>query len=134
MLGARSGGTSTPRKAPWPDDQVADRLAALDALVLDREVARPSRAAWRTGRVRSGLRPTPFERRREPGTSSAATIGNAAEDGSPGTTTSARAQLRLAAQRDHPARARRPRPHLGAEMAQHVLAVVARGGAAPRRG
>ncbi len=39
--------------------------------------------------VRSGFRPTFSTTTREPGTSSAATIGKAAEDGSPGTSTGA---------------------------------------------
>jgi hypothetical protein len=67
-------------------DQVADRLAASVrgsrgsdvAAHLDQRLDEP---------VRSGLRPTSRIVTSEPGTSSAATIGKAAEDGSPGTRT-----------------------------------------------
>ena len=38
MLGACSHGTSTPRSAPYVDDQVADRLAALHPAVLGDDV------------------------------------------------------------------------------------------------
>ena len=75
---------------------------------------------------RSGLVMTPSTTMSEPGTISAATIGNAAEDGSAGTTTG------VGLSSGRPTRSmRRPSPsgvdlHLGAEMGQHLLGVVAR--------
>ena len=72
-------------------------------------------------------------RMRDPATSSAATARKAAEDGSPGTATSAAARCGLARERDDPAGAGRLHGHRGAEMAQHVLAVVAGGSGSSMR-
>ena len=64
--------------------------------------------------------------RSEPSTIKAATIGNAADDGSAGTTTSSAVQFGLAGQRDLAAMAAFPRrDDLGAEMLQHQFGVVA---------
>ena len=69
--------------------------------------------------VRSGFIITPSNMTSEPGTISAATIGNAAEDGSAGTTTGAACKFGLAGQRDAAAmRAIAARRDLGAEMAR----------------
>jgi hypothetical protein len=56
------------------------------------EIAHPLAAISRNtsnSPARSGFSPTPVTVTAEPGTSKAATSGNAAEDGSPGTMTSA---------------------------------------------
>ena len=64
----------------------------------------------------------------EPSTISAATIGNAADDGSAGTMTPARCKLRLACERDLAAVvALRIDRDLRAEVVQHQLGVVAAG-------
>ena len=77
--------------------------------------------------MRSGFIITPSTTMSEPGTISAATIGNAADDGSAGTTTV------VGRNSGRPTSViRRPSPSgcdrdLGAEMGQHFLGVVARG-------
>ena len=78
--------------------------------------------------MRSGLVITASRIKSEPGTISAATIGNAAEDGSAGTTTLARLELGLALQGNAAAvLAMRLAGELGAEMFEHAFGVVARG-------
>ena len=90
--------------------------------------------------VRSGLVITSVRMTSEPGTISAATIGNAADDGSAGTTTGAGDELGLALERDPAAvRAVALDRDLGAEMREQLLGVVAarlaldHGGLARRR-
>src|ERR1700716_1921899 len=86
--GARSGGTSTPRSLEARTRNCAigspasprTSLSSMDAPISRSVVNRP---------VRSGLVMTSVNTTSEPSTISAATIGNDAEDGSAGTTTSA---------------------------------------------
>ena len=86
--GARSGGTTTPRSFEARTRKVAigspasprTSLSSIEAPISRKVVNRP---------VRSGLVMTSEKTMSEPSTISAATIGNAADDGSAGTTTSA---------------------------------------------
>ena len=86
--GARSGGTSTPRSFDARTRNCAigspasprTSLSSIEAPISRSVVNRP---------VRSGLVMTSENTTSEPSTISAATIGNAADDGSAGTTTSA---------------------------------------------
>ena len=88
MLGARPGGTSIARNAPCATTRsptgsppsIRRFSTWISAPISCRQSSRPAR---------SGFSPTPSIRSREPGTSSAAASGNAAEDTSPGTSTSA---------------------------------------------
>ena len=76
--------------------------------------------------ARVGLRPTFSITRSLPGTISAATAKNAAEEGSPGTSMVCGLQLGLAAQADHALAVLFLDPQLGAEALEHALGVVAR--------
>ncbi len=86
--GARSGGTSTPRSfeartlscAIGSPASLRAPLSSIDAPISRSVVNSP---------VRSGLVMTSDRMTSEPSTIRAATIGNAADDGSAGTTTSA---------------------------------------------
>ena len=92
-------------------------LSSIEAPISRSVVNRP---------VRSGLVMTSDRTRSEPGTISAATIGNAAEDGSAGTTTPAPCSSGWPGQRDPAAMAAlRRRDDLRPEMLQHLLGVVA---------
>src|SRR4029453_18997227 len=134
--GARSGGTSTPRsleartrrRAIGSPASPRTSLSSMDAPISRSVVNRP---------VRSGLVMTSEKVTSEPSTISAATIGNAADDGSAGTTTAApggwgrrvsAVQFGLARKRDLAAMAALiGRDDLGAEMLQHQFGVVAAG-------
>ena len=106
-------------------DEVADRLAALHPAVLDRRCRRPSRAAWRTGRSAARSARHSRSSAASPAPAAPRPAGRRRRTGSPGTRTSA------ATSSGWPSSSMmRPPPgrlHLdgGAEMAQHVLGVVA---------
>ena len=130
--GARSGGTSTPFSARVARGDVADRLAAVLALVRDRRGPRPSRAGSSKRPVRSGFSSTPSTVTSEPGVISAATSGKAADDGSPGTADRARRSARWPPAR----RMRRPSARvLDLDLARRRPAASARcgRGSAPAR-
>ena len=97
MVGARSGGTSTPFSAECARAQIADRLAALLAPVRDGDVRAHFAQALSIRPVRRGFSITPSTVISEPGTISAATSGNAADDG-------------IARHRDRAPASIRPRP------------------------
>ena len=107
---------------------VADRLAAGEALVLDREVGAHLAAASRCRPVRAGLRSTFSTVTSEPSTSRPATMRKAAELGSAGTViacgfSSGRPTRRIVVA---PSRGALDRD-VGAEALQHALGMVARG-------
>ncbi|QYU68541.1 MFS transporter [Leptolyngbya sp. 15MV] len=84
IAGARSGGTSTPRSVParmrrsatGSPPSVRSPVRAMSAPISASVAKKPAR---------SGFIPTPRSTMSDPGTSSAAAAGNAAEEGSPGT-------------------------------------------------
>ena len=76
---------STPFKARMAHQQIADLLAAAVAAVLDLDIARPFPASVSIRPMRRGLSRMAGSGISEPGTISAATSGNAADDGSRGT-------------------------------------------------
>ena len=86
--GARSGGTSTPRIFEARTRKRAIGSPASPRTSLSSIEAPISRSVLNSP-VRSGLVMTSEKVTSEPSTTSAATIGNAAEDGSAGTTISA---------------------------------------------
>ena len=125
--GARSGGTSTPRSFEARTRNCAIGSPASPRTSLSSIEAPISRSVVNSP-VRSGLVMTSDRTMSEPSTISAATIGNAADDGSAGTTTSApcssgwpvSAILR-------PWLPSRRRDDLRAEMLQHQFGMVAAG-------
>ncbi len=88
MLGARSAGTSTPSSGPARTSRSATGSPPASR-GLSISILAPISRSVATRPVRSSFMPTFSMRISEPGSSSAATIGNAAEEGSPGTTRSA---------------------------------------------
>ncbi len=108
---------------------------------LSRSIAAPISASVVSRPVRSGFIITPSRITSEPGTISAATSGNAAEDGSAGTTIGAGASSGwpVSVMRRPPAPIAARPCTLGAEMGEHLLGMVAgrlaldHGGLARRR-
>ena len=133
--GARSAGTSTPRSFEARTRSCAIgspasprvSLSSIDAPISRSVVNRP---------VRSGFVITSVSTMSEPATISAATIGNAADDGSAGTMTPAPCSSGWPVS-DDPAAVAAFVGHgddLGAKMLQHQLGVVAAGLALDDRG
>ena len=84
------------RAAPSAHAEVGHLLAAIAAQRSSVSISAPISRSVVMRPVRSGLVITSVRTTSEPGTISAATIGNAADDGSAGTTTGAGRQLGLA--------------------------------------
>ena len=123
--GARAAGTSTPRSAEDAHAQVGHLLPAV-ARRSSASMSAPISRKVVISPVRSGFVMTSVRTTSEPGTISAATIGNAAEEGSAGTRSPGRTKLGLAPERDAAAcRPRRPTDDVGTEMGEQALGVVA---------
>src|SRR5215471_1070349 len=84
MVGARSGGTSTPLSAEWRTAR-SPTSSPPSSRRLRMRISAPISCSVTMRPIRRGLSITPFSIISEPGTMSAATNGNAADEGSLGT-------------------------------------------------
>ena len=127
IAGARDAGTSTPRSTPERTRRSATS-SPPSVRVSIRSIDAPISPSVVSSPIRNGFIITPSSMMSEPAVIIAATRGNAAEDGSAGTTIALRHKFRLAVER-HVAAATKIAVRLNAdrrsEISEHFLRVVA---------